>query len=517
MPLYQRDNIPLDKFIQLIPDLVYIQEFPSKKITFINRKFSVILGYDKEDLIRNDFSIDFAMSQQELDRWALRIEDLHKIINTGESIEYNIELKHKNGSKLILRHRSMVLRSQNPESQFEILHIAEDITQLQQHNNLILQQKNQLNEAEKIFKYGSWEWYVGAETVRWSDGLLEVFGYNPHDFESKDLTFGFYQKHIPEHEREYTSSISNQSVSEKKTYYEFEHSIIDAKGEYKYLAIKGKCYLDDNGEVVKVLGTSADITQIKNYEVALEEKIKELFRSNQDLEQFAYIASHDLQEPLRKITAFANKLIERCADGLSEEGHFFIDRILSSSDRMKSLIDNLLAYSRISRNNLPLPSTEVNLTQIIQNAIGDLELVISKKKAKIIVGDMPTIQAFASQMHQLFLNLISNAIKFVDENTPPQVSISANVASVEEILKLKLVENKYWKISISDNGIGIEDEFKEHIFTMFHRIHGNAEFEGTGLGLAICKKIIENHFGAILVESNQNQGTTFTLFLPFKP
>jgi PAS domain S-box-containing protein len=116
MPLYQRDNIPLEKFIQLIPDLVYIQEFPSKRITFINRKFTDILGYQKEDLIQNDFSLDFALSESELKKWELRLEEYNKIINTGERIEYNIEVKHKNGSKVILRHRSMVLRSQSPEA-----------------------------------------------------------------------------------------------------------------------------------------------------------------------------------------------------------------------------------------------------------------------------------------------------------------------------------------------------------------------------------------------------------------
>ncbi|MDI9873300.1 sensor histidine kinase [Flectobacillus rivi] len=517
MPLYQRDNIPLEKFIQLIPDLVYIQEFPSKKITFMNRKFTDILGYQKEDLIQNDFSLDFALSESELMKWELRLEEYNKIINTGERIEYNIEVKHKNGSKVILRHRSMVLRSQSPEAQFEILHIAEDITQLQKHNELILQQRNQLNEAEKIFKYGSWEWYVGADTVRWSDGLYDVFGYDAKDFEVKEMTYGFYQKHIPVHEHEYTRSISEQSVQDKKNYYELEHSIIDAKGVFKYLAVKGKCYLDTQGNVTKVLGTSADITQIKNYELALEKKIEELFRSNQDLEQFAYIASHDLQEPLRKITAFANKLIERCADGLNEDGRFFVDRILYSSDRMKSLIDNLLAYSRISRNNIPLPFSEVNLNQIVQNAIGDLEIAVAKKNAQITVDDLPTIQAFPSQMHQLFLNLISNAIKFVDESTQPLVNIKVEEASLEEILRLKLTETQYWKISISDNGIGFEDEYKEKIFTMFHRVHGNAEFEGTGLGLAICAKIVENHQGHLSAQSTLQQGSVFTLYLPFKP
>lgn len=517
MPLYQRDNIPLEKFIQLIPDLVYLQEFPSKKITFINRKFTDILGYQKEDLVQNDFLLDFALSESELKKWELRLEEYSKVLNTGERIEYNIEIKHKNGLNVILRHRSMVLKSQNPEAQFEILHIAEDITQLQKHNELILQQRNQLNEAEKIFKYGSWEWYVGADTVRWSDGLYEVFGYNAGDFEDKKMTYGFYQKHIPIHELEYTKNISIQSVQDKKTYYELEHSIIDAKGVFKYLAVKGKCYLDTAGNVIKVLGTTADITQIKNYELALEKKIEELFRSNQDLEQFAYIASHDLQEPLRKITAFANKLTERCSDGLSDEGRFFIDRILYSSDRMKSLIDNLLAYSRISRNNVPLPLSEVNLNQIVQNAIGDLEIPISKKKAQITVEELPIIQAFPSQMHQLFLNLISNAIKFVEDSIQPFVNITVEEASLEEIMKFKLKEPRYWKICIKDNGIGFEDEYKDKIFTMFHRVHGNAEFEGTGLGLAICTKIIDNHKGYLTAQSTLQQGSVFILYLPLKP
>jgi signal transduction histidine kinase len=133
------------------------------------------------------------------------------------------------------------------------------------------------------------------------------------------------------------------------------------------------------------------------------------------------------------------------------------------------------------------------------------------------VEELPIIQAFPSQMHQLFLNLISNAIKFVDESTQPIVSIKVKEASLEEILKLKLTDTQYWKITISDNGIGFEEEYKEKIFTMFHRVHGNAEFEGTGLGLAICAKIVENHRGHLSAQSTLQQGSVFTLYLPFKP
>jgi len=269
------------------------------------------------------------------------------------------------------------------------------------------------------------------------------------------------------------------------------------------------------------LKTRIPLPQNKDELFVLSENINNLLNRIENAvdreKQFTSDASHELRTPLAVIKGTMEVLIRK-----PRNQHEYEEKIqfcISEVDRLNHMVDQLLLLARFENQKQNVKQESIYLNALILDNLTRFSDKTESKKLKIIADftDDYYIQSDNYLVSIIFSNLISNAIKFVDENTPPQVSISANVASVEEILKLKLVENKYWKISISDNGIGIEDEFKENIFTMFHRIHGNAEFEGTGLGLAICKKIIENHFGAILVESNQNQGTTFTLFLPFKP
>ncbi|WP_026994711.1 ATP-binding protein [Flectobacillus major] len=514
MPLYQRNHIPLERFIQLIPDLVYIQEFPSKKIIFINRRFTDILGYDKDDLIQNDFSLDFAIERADMSFSLEKIEELLHFPEMTQMLEFNVSLKHKNGTCVLLRHRSMILKSEKPDTVCEILNIAEDITLLQKTNDLAIQQKNQLIEAEKIFKYGSWELLKDAQFVTWSDGLFEVFGYDKNDFENNNMEYGFYQKHIPLHERPQVIELSLEAVAKKKSFYEFEHSIIDGKGVLKHIAVKGKCYVDSEGNLLKVLGTSADITQLKKYENELQQKVEALFQSNQDLEIFAYTASHDLQEPLRKITAFGERLLARCANDLNDDGKFYINRIVEATNRMKLLIDNLLSYSRVSRQPIEAFS-HVNLNQVINHVLSDLEIVIAQKQAMIRVEALPTIQGIVMSVHQLFQNLIANSLKFTQESIIPVIEIKAQKVPLEEAVTLNLHSQKvYWKITLQDNGIGFEEEFEEQIFGLFQRIHGNTAFEGTGLGLSICKRIVENHQGIIQAQGKVNQGAIFSIYLP---
>ncbi len=513
MPLYQRDNIPLERFVQLIPDLVYIQEFPSQRIIFINRKFTHILGYDKQDLIENDFRLDFAILKSDMVFSEEKMQELLRMAETEQTLAFNVQVKHQKGHTVLLRHRSLVLKSSNPEALFEMLCIAEDITTLQQTNELIHQQRNQLYEAEKIFKFGSWEWVMGDDLVTWSDGLLAVFGYDKGALPTNRLSYGFYQQHIPAYDLNKAIHYSLEAVTQKKSYYTFEHAIVDAKGVKKQLAVRGKCFLDDAGNVVKVIGTSADITQLKQYEIELEQKIEELSKSNKNLEQFAYIASHDLQEPLRKITAFGERLAEQLKQETGDESAFYIERILDASQRMRKLIDTILAYSRVTRS---IETFEpVNLQPLLGDVLEDLEIKIQQSQASIHLDALPTIAGMPVQLHQLFQNLLSNALKFRKEGIQPCIRITATPVAIEELLNLKLpLDKPFWKITIEDNGIGFEAEYQEKIFVMFQRLHGQSVFEGSGLGLAICQKIAENHQGIIVAKGQPNEGASFMVYLP---
>ena len=239
----------------------------------------------------------------------------------------------------------------------------------------------------------------------------------------------------------------------------------------------------------------------------------ELARSNRELEDFAFVASHDLQEPLRKIRAFGNRLESGYNDVIDERGKDYLARMLNAAERMSMLISDLLAFSRVSTRGKEFD--DVNLGTVVDSIMGDLEIAIDEKSAQINVSDMPTIRGDKSQLEQLFLNLVSNALKFQSEGVRPEVTISARDATEEETKDILLAEEYDWtKITVSDNGIGFEQSFAEKIFAPFQRLHGRSEYKGTGIGLAVCRRIVERHNGQITAVSSPGKGATFSIIIP---
>ena len=235
----------------------------------------------------------------------------------------------------------------------------------------------------------------------------------------------------------------------------------------------------------------------------LEQKTTELTRSNAELEQFAYTASHDLQEPLRKIQAFGDRLVQKKGPDLGEDGQLYLERIKDAANRMQNLIQDLLSYSRISTKTKPF--VKVNLDKIAQEVISDLEIRIEQSDAKIELEleGLPKIEADALQMHQLLQNLIGNALKFSRDNIQLIIHVSG-----------ELIGQDKCKIIIKDNGIGFDSQYAERIFGVFQRLHGRGKFEGSGIGLSIVRKIIDKHRGSIKATGIPNQGATFTIILP---
>jgi len=240
---------------------------------------------------------------------------------------------------------------------------------------------------------------------------------------------------------------------------------------------------------------------------------EELARSNRELEDFAFVASHDLQEPLRKIRAFGNRLDSGYKEALDERGQDFLARMLNAAERMSMLISDLLAFSRVSTRGKEFE--DVNLHNLVQNVLSDLEIAIEEKDAQVTVSELPTIRADKSQIDQLFLNLLSNALKFQAPDTQAIISIEASPPDQNEMKNILLADEYDWlKITIKDNGIGFEQSFSEKIFAPFQRLHGRSEYKGTGIGLAVCRRIVERHNGHITAQSAPKMGATFTLILP---
>ncbi|ELZ13167.1 GAF sensor signal transduction histidine kinase [Haloterrigena salina JCM 13891] len=237
----------------------------------------------------------------------------------------------------------------------------------------------------------------------------------------------------------------------------------------------------------------------KRYEVTLEETIERLEQSNERLEQFAYAASHDLQEPLRMVSSYLQLIESRYADRLDDDGEEFIDFAVDGAERMKAMIEALLAYSRIETRGEPFES--VDLEAVVDDVLADLRLRIAESDAEIDVGDLPTVAGDRNQLHQLFQNLLTNALEYSGDE-PPRVEIAARR------------DGRQWIVSVSDEGIGIEPGERERIFEVFERLHSRAEYDGTGIGLALCQRIVERHGGDIWVESEPGEGSTFSVAFP---
>ena len=240
----------------------------------------------------------------------------------------------------------------------------------------------------------------------------------------------------------------------------------------------------------------------------------ELARSNQNLEEFAYAASHDLKEPMRKIHMFSGRLTDRLLDRLDEEEKGYINRIMKATDRMNTLIDDLLMYSHVSRG--AELEERVDLNQKLSRVLDDLEVEIEEKKAVVRVDSLPSITGHRRHLQQLFQNLIGNAIKYHKPGLPPEIHISCRRIGAEESIPVSTAKpfDHYYLIEVRDNGIGFLQQDAERIFNVFTRLHGNTEYKGTGVGLSIVRKVAENHGGYCWAESKPGEGALFHVLLP---
>lgn len=232
----------------------------------------------------------------------------------------------------------------------------------------------------------------------------------------------------------------------------------------------------------------------------LKQHAEELARSNADLEQFAYVASHDMQEPLRKIQTFGDRLLSKYNHVLDERGQDYLRRMQNAAGRMSTMIKDLLEYSRVTTGTKPFVS--VDLVKVVRDVVADLEIRIEQEGGRVDIGALPTIEADPTQMRLLMMNLIDNALKFHKEEEPPMVKVYAEAS------------NGSVRIIVEDNGIGFDETHAGLIFMVFQRLHGRSDYEGTGIGLAMCSKIVERHGGTIIAKSTRGQGATFMVTLP---
>ncbi len=393
-----------------------------------------------------------------------------------------------------------------------VIGITRDITLQEESMKGLADYKAMMLENETFLNYGTWESDAEGDNMFWTEGMYNIFGYDEISKNSLTINRDLYEKHMDAEDYKNDRKI-NLHLLKDNDHYSWDYKIKDHNGAIKILSTYAKIIRNNESEIQKIIGTTRDVTELRRHEKNLEDTIIELNRSNRELEEFAYVASHDLQEPLRKISTFGQRLQLKFLDKLGEDGNLYIKRMILACDNMRKLIDNLLEFSRINLNN-PAPG-EVELNYIVNEVIEELDLIIVETNTTITLKQLPFIEAIGSQMLQLFANIFSNSIKFRKENIPLQIEVSSRELDLEEKTKYQLhTASTYFLISVKDNGVGFEQQYADKIFQLFQRLQGKSEYPGTGMGLSICKKIVTNHKGIIYAESEPGVGTSINIILP---
>jgi PAS domain S-box-containing protein len=489
-----------DKIADLFPALIFIYDAADGRLSYVNEKFKTYFGFGAgNDPVATPIPAHLIFGND----WDFIHRDISSLrLNDRKSLKWKLKgVDDVDVNMAVLAHESDGTASL-------ILCIAQPT-----HKNVnkdIATINEIYTETEALLHFGSWAWEPDTDNVEWSAGIFSILGYEFNEVvPSVDL---FIQHILPEYRDEMQKLLSDPVRHENG--FEIEYEIRTKNDDLKFIQAKGKLVANPSGRVPRVVGILRDITASKNAQREQDRMLRELNRSNKELEEFAYVASHDLQEPLRKIAMFSERLKVRYGDAIEKDGQVFMDRILNSADNMKVLIDNLLEFSRANRSSQNFASIDLN--DIIAEVQSDFELKIEETDAQILItSKLPKIEAVYSEMKQLFCNLISNGIKFRKQGVNPVITINAHKATKAEKIHYNLQVNQpYYVIDIKDNGIGFEQEYADAIFQVFQRLHGKSEYPGSGIGLAICKRIIDNHNGSINVISAPLQGATFTIALP---
>lgn len=498
-----------DKYIELIPynnpALVAVVRSADMRILYVNQQFQHYVGYSNADLGSGVY-FSSLLEEYHHDRLLSQLKRAESSVEARSG--YLIyQLKNKQNSYLPFYLYASPLPEHDVYGKLFFILMHPDLSRWGMPFTSFDSKELFLEQFESEH-FGTFEWIIDINKIFPSTGVYRIFEI---DDLHREINLSFAETLIHPADKEMAFEKVAAAIKTDE-YLNLEFRIITGSHNVKLMHIVARVVKDRNGKPVKFAGSIRDITHQRTIADSLKNKIEELKHSNKELEEFAFIASHDLQEPLRKITTFSGRLTEKYKNVLTGDGALYLSRIAASAENMRTLINNLLEFSRVAKTSQPFG--QVNLNDTLKEVKADLEVMIDETGTVIDSDKLPVVEAVATQMKQLFENIIGNAVKFRKAGVAPVVTIRVSMASHDEKLKHQLTQKTCYKISVTDNGIGFESEYATRIFQIFQRLHGKADYPGTGIGLAICKKIVEYHHGIIYAENIEGTGARFTFILP---
>jgi PAS domain S-box-containing protein len=442
-------------------------------------------------------------------------ELLHKVFTTGESFIANeraVQLPRAGTVETLYLNFAYEPFRDSTGLITGILAVGLDVTEQVVARRRVEESEARMRLAASSARLGMYDIDLARQTITHSPRLVEIFGFEPGvQWPYEKFTGAILKEDLPIRAAAYERLKETGGLL-------FEVRIQRPDGAIRWVRLNGQ-YSWDGSEPRSLVGTVLDITEERKAAELLEQKIEErtqkLQLANEQLKQFTYAASHDLQEPLRKISFFLDKLLVNIGSGLTEDDQRITGRIQHTTRRMQSLINDLLAYSNASLGTTGFE--KIDLNTVVGDVLDDMEASIIEKKAVVDLRELPHVTGDPRQMRQLLHNLISNALKYHKAGETPRLTISSRIvrgSEVETYLPQERREETFHEVSISDNGIGFDPDDAERIFQLFQRLHGKAEYEGSGVGLAIVQKVVDNHNGFIWADSQAGEGATFRVLIP---
>jgi PAS domain S-box-containing protein len=488
------------KVIEASPAITFLFDTLKNKQIFISGKVLQVLGYTPEELMQmNNNMLIQLIHPHDLESLIEHFQNFLSL-NSNETGKVECRFRHKDGKYQWLRTYEVIFSRDNNGSPLMILGKTFEITSEKETAMALQKRERQLLEAQSIAQIGSYEWNIRENKSTNTEQVFRIF-----EMQDQQKYEEFMSYVHPDDIQKVKDAIAQSFIN---GIYECEYRYIKNNRE-KVIWSLGKVEFKDE-EPIRMVGTVQDVTEIKRMEKALVQRTNELAQSNDSLRQFAFVASHDMKEPLRKIMMFSDLVLSTEKSNLSERSVYHLQKMQAAGKNLYHMVEDILSFSLLQSKEV---KHKVRLGSIVEQVTEILEENIKEKNATIVCKDLPEATIIESQFRQLFQNLIVNSLKFSKKDEPPRIVIDARVVTNPNI-DLPVKADRFLEINVADNGIGFQEGVKEKIFELFSRVHSKSEYEGTGLGLSISRRIVENHEGAIVANSKPGAGSVFTILIP---